>query len=869
MESRLKLYILILIIIFINRICFAEGENNSSLEIEEIPAVLKLKNVGSLELLLLKQNDKIYYPIGQLFDFLSIKIEINKERDIISGFYLDKKFLYKIDISENMLGEYNSKKYTLKPDYFIVKGNEIYLIDEVYKDIFGLDLKFDLRKLDVKLKSRDQVPVISRYRSKKNREKNLISKALQIESYAEEYEYKLFNGSTFDWRINALASKERLPKYRYVFGSGSRILGSDLQLTVKGIIHQPIKERDINGFLRVPFFGKNYLGQITAGDLTSLSPNSIGRVRGIEVTNRPAKRRLVQATDELKINVNGSEELELYQSGGLSSYHSAQDGREYSVNIDLPYGISDYEFRALDRWGGVDRYLYRYNIPYSMLPYGEFQYSVKAGNLRYRKKEKYGNVLFEYGATNLITLGAEIQYLNSHYKTKIFPAALATVRLTKGLTSEFSFSPFLRSVSKINAVFPSEAFLNLSYEFFARNSPLNYGNLNNQASFSLRLPLKVSRGMNPFGFYYDMSGIYSESDNYKLYTITSQLSAYGSGFQYSMGTIYSKNIFSSPLSSQSEYWSANANIAVSLPADVVFQVSTNYNHSIKKVGTVGLNITKAVQNFFVSVSYERVLQPNITIANLNISYYLPFVRLLNNVNRVQSKMSYNQTLVGSVITSGNLKNYYFEKRQMLGRGILEFKPFYDSNNNGIKEKEENYIKNIRMNISSKIRGSFSSKTKEGLIVNYPQPYQNYTAEIPHQTLENPSLVAKYHFISTIAEPNAYKIIDIPFVDGGIVNGNVMLLLGDRKEPVGGITIVIEELVENTKTTGYKNKTFTLSSGEFVFLNIPPGKYRVTLLDTELKEAGYVSIISEHLIEVLSQPEGDIIENIDFGLIKIE
>ncbi len=866
--SRIQFWSLI-IILFSNLFCWAANEKTDTSTIEEIPAVLKLKNVGTLELLLLRQNERIYYPIEQLFNFLSIKIDIDRTGKLITGFFPDKENQYSIDFSENMLGKYNSKKYTLEPDYVKVTDKEIYLVEDVYREMFGLALKFDLRKLSVELKSIHQIPVVTINNKRKRREKILSSREIQLEPYQEKYRYKFFNGSTLDWRLNSISTKGKLPNYKYSLGSGSRIFGSDLQITINGIVYQPIKDKDINGFLRIPFFENNYLSQIVVGDLTSLGQKSFGRVRGIELTNRPARRRIIQGSDEIKVNVRDSQELETYQVGQLISYQPAPTDAQYNVNIKLPYGISDYELRAHDQWGGVDRYLYRYNIPYSMLPDGEFQYSVRAGNLRYRNNERYGKVLFEYGATNLITMGAELQYLNNSSKTKFYPAGLATVRLTKGLTSEFSFSPFLNSLSKINIVFPSDALLMLSHEFLNKNSPLNPSKLTNQASFNLRLPFIVSRGLNTSGIYFDQSGIYSKSDIFQMFTYISQFGAYVGGFQYSMISIYNKSIQRLPTYFKTSNWSTNANFSTRLPVDVVFTVSSNYNHNLNKVGSIGLSIAKGLPNFYLTASYERTFQPNITIANLNISYYLPFVRSISNINRIQGNMSYNQTLQGSVVTSGNFKNYHFDYKQMLGKGVINFKPYHDSNNNGIKEKEEYYITGVKMNLSSAIRGVSSKKTKEGLIINYPQPYQNYTAVIPQQTLENPNWVAKYQSISTIAEPNAYKIIDIPFVDGGIISGSVVLLIGDKTEPVGGITVVIEELFDGNNITRYENKTFTFSTGRYDFLNVPPGKYKVTLLNTDLDQLKCMSVIGEHIIEIISQPEGHVLENIDFGLIKIE
>lgn len=861
-------YILI-ICILINGIYWT-GKGSTDLQTaEEIPVVLRIKKVGSIEFLLLKQNEVLYYPIEQIFNFFKIKIEIDKTKKHISGFYTDKDNTYEIDYSDKLNIIYKSSLYKLKSENIIIKENNIYVSADIYKDVFGLDLIYNEKRLSVELKSRTEIPALTVIRIKKNREKLLETKNVYAEPYTEEYSYKFFNGSTLDWRLTANTFDRRSPSYKYALGSGSRIFGSDLQLTLKGTVYKPIKNRDVYGFYRIPFLENQYIGQITLGDLTSQSLNSLGRVRGVEVTNRPARRRLIQSEKDLTFKVEELQDLEIYQAGSLINYFTAPSNNQYNVKINLPYGVSDYEFKVLDQWGGANWYRHRYYIPNNMLPEGELQYSIKTGYLRFQKQKEYGNLILEYGATDLVTLGSELQYLNSDSKTKFFPAAMAIVRLSRGITGEFTYSPFIRSLSKINFFFPSELSIMLSHEFFDKYSPLNFSKINNQATFNLRLPLLTSLYPKRYGLYYDMTSIYSTSDNLDYYSLMSQLSFYAGAFQYSMISMYNLNVLNYPQKSETYNWSTTAYASTRIPLDIALQLSTNYNHSHQRIESFGISVSKGLRNFYFIASYEKLFYSHFTIANLRLSYTLPFMRANSSINRIQGNMSYSQTFNGSILTSRNLKNYYFDNRQKLGQGLINFKPFYDSNGNLLKDTDENYIQDIKISMPSTQARGTHKKLKEGFLVSNPIPYHNYTVFLPQQQLENPNWVAKYQAVSTIAEPNSYKIVNIPFVDGGIISGTVYVAIGDLKVPIGGITIVIEELLEDKTLPVYKNKTYALSTGQYDLMNVPPGKFRISLLDSELEAAGYISVINEHIVEIVSQKDGYFLENIDFALVKIE
>ena len=80
----------------------------------------------------------------------------------------------------------------------------------------------------------------------------------------------------------------------------------------------------------------------------------------------------------------------------------------------------------------------------------------------------------------------------------------------------------------------------------------------------------------------------------------------------------------------------------------------------------------------------------------------------------------------------------------------------------------------------------------------------------------------------------------------------------------GIKLILES--DNGKVKIIKP---TFSDGEFIFDNVPPGKYRLYSDAESLSKRGLISESKELKIEIKAIEEGDIVTDIEFVLIKEE
>jgi hypothetical protein len=142
------------------------------------------------------------------------------------------------------------------------------------------------------------------------------------------------------------------------------------------------------------------------------------------------------------------------------------------------------------------------------------------------------------------------------------------------------------------------------------------------------------------------------------------------------------------------------------------------------------------------------------------------------------------------------------------------------------------------------------------------PYNKYRLEIVPVSFDNPLLRPKYKTYDITIDPNRFKLVNIPVYVSGIISGNIVLQTGAATKGVSTFKVILESADGKQK---YEKWTF--SDGEFIFDNIPPGKYVVYPDTEELNKHSYNSLNGIQMAEIKPSEEGDIIENIIFTLVK--
>jgi hypothetical protein len=138
------------------------------------------------------------------------------------------------------------------------------------------------------------------------------------------------------------------------------------------------------------------------------------------------------------------------------------------------------------------------------------------------------------------------------------------------------------------------------------------------------------------------------------------------------------------------------------------------------------------------------------------------------------------------------------------------------------------------------------------------PYCKYNIVVEQSSFKNPLLLPTSSKFSFVADPNSYKLIDIPCYAAGVVEGAVV---GDNQKPLNnGVKIHII-----STDSSYDKVIPVFRDGTFYNMGVPPGKYIAFVDSLQLKVLGYESNPSSINFNVRRTADGDYIEGLNFVL----
>src|SRR5258706_7694966 len=99
---------------------------------------------------------------------------------------------------------------------YIAQPLDFYLREDLYQRLFGIELKYRPRSLDLVLKTRQQLPVfLERQRERARKEQQLMLGAQPEVEYVIPQSRPVLGGGRLDYRFAATTTTRGAPQYRY------------------------------------------------------------------------------------------------------------------------------------------------------------------------------------------------------------------------------------------------------------------------------------------------------------------------------------------------------------------------------------------------------------------------------------------------------------------------------------------------------------------------------------------------------------------------------------------------------------------------------------------------------------------------------
>lgn len=806
-----------------------------------------------------KYDGNFFLPFREIFDLLQINYETDQSADRITGFYISAEDKYVIDIISLTFNR-SENAFSFKENDFIKTDLDYYFSTDFYYRAFNLSFTVDIRNLSLNLITDDILPVYAKHlRDKKY---NYLSGHRSFEDLPLLYPRtrSIFNGGILDYNLSASYIKINQPFYNYNIGLGTEVLGGDLRTITSGTVSSAsTNNNDFEFRWRYALERNKILTQAFLGRLigSGLIPYSFD---GAQLNNQPLEPRESFARLLISDRTTPGSTVELYINDQLFDFTETDLSGNFNFWLPLRYGSS---FVTLKIYGpNGETYTIRryYEIPYSLNPPGEFNYTVNAGKLS-NLNNNYFQASGIYGITERLSFLVGVEYLkDDRFNEPVFYNSF-TARVASGYLFNILTAPKAFYQISASAVYPSLTSVNISYKYYETNPVYNPANLVGEAAARMSLPIYIDQSPLLFqiiGGYRD----FNSSDVYELnFGFSKNFSGFAPNLSYSLRRFKDERFVF-----RQSYLSAGLiNTIGFLPAPLSFlkglliNTSLNYNLIAEKLESLSLSAAANLSSTLrLQFDYNRNINLNIVNYRFNIFWDLPFTRSYSTAGK--DFMTTN--LQGSLIYNSAYNELNFFNRSQLDRAVSSFRMFIDENNNGVYDRGERLIKNARVNVES-----FSSKMRisgNETLAGDLNPFTVYNVRIDDSKVSEPLYTAKSKAFSFVAGANYVKNIDVPFYSISEIIGSVVRILDVTKSSMPGIKVQIEGIDNEENIT-----INTFNDGSFYYFGLGPGKYRVYVNNEQLEYLNYTSKPAEYEVKIGYEDSQRPFEDLNFELIKKE
>jgi hypothetical protein len=185
--------------------------------------------------------------------------------------------------------------------------------------------------------------------------------------------------------------------------------------------------------------------------------------------------------------------------------------------------------------------------------------------------------------------------------------------------------------------------------------------------------------------------------------------------------------------------------------------------------------------------------------------------------------------------------------------------FLDSNGNGCRDSNE-----APVDASVGLQNAAAFQKKENGIIKLWEllPYQRYNIDIRDAALENNLWAPKYTSFSFVTDPNSLKLIDVPFVPVGLIEGSVVWSGKEEDQPLAGAHAIVQ-----VKDHSYRQSIRIFQDGSLYYVGIPPGRYSISIDPKWLASEHLTAEPAEREFEIHAAAQGDEVAGLDFVIHK--
>jgi len=857
MHKRSPAFLLALMFCAGIHVCAQEHASNAP---EEIFIRLRY-DAGSVSEIVnaLSAGDSIYLPVSGMFALLHVYTSADSGIARLHGFYISRQRPYAFDCMHHcvIIGK---ETFALTPDEFKQTDLDLFLTASAFYRFFRLRIDIDFRQLAAVLTTEDKLPIAAEL----ERDERLQITEAQKKNHTSypllsARQKPLLGGGVLDYTITGAHSEEG-NAYNGTFRAGAEVLGGEFN----GTLNVSADSSRLSGGnqtyqWKYVFDDSKIISQASLGVMDGYGLTS-SQFRGIQLSSQPVVPRMSYQTIAIQEQLKPDWTVELYADEKLIDSRRTDALGNVQFDVPLMYGTNDYTLRMYGPTGEVEVERKRIQIPFVFLPPQELDMIVNAGSL-YNEHFPFYQVHALYGIDERLTNRVSFEYIDDTLRRRPVLNDVLSIRLGQSILADIDIAPSVHSSADVQVILPSRVQYGITAASYKSDPYYNSTDKKSDIQANYSIPFNLERLQLALLSTADWTQ-YSGSRNESLTFGTSvSPGSWSVNLQERIGRTESGGILTgnnSSLTAALLYGLPRAVLNFSSAGDLLLNASVTYDQEAHNLSAFGCNLSSSLFTAGrCQLGIQRDMINNLTVASLLLTFDFDFMRTTTSLQAGDHPVQ-TQTISGALVYNGI--NHSIDAYGLPWEGTTgaAFRMFLDENGNGIYDTNETLVEGGSVNLEH--AASFQKSSKGVVTIWELLPYERYNVDIRDVAIVNNLWVPKQKSFSFIAEPNTLKIIDVPFVAVGMIEGTVLRASTKGNEPVAGLKVTVEGI---TNSNRYTIPLF--QDGSLYYVGIPPGKYKIAIDSAQLAMLNCIAEPAKREFEIRATSQGDEISGLDFLL----
>ncbi|MGE5926225.1 MAG: hypothetical protein ACM357_02640 [Gemmatimonadota bacterium] len=780
---------------------------------------VRLGQVTSRTLPALRIGDEALLPLAQFFDLAEVRVTLDSAGRLTAT--LEPEGVALEVHAADLQARANERFIAIPAGYARFQEGDLYLAASVLGALVESEITVDWAALEATVVDPSRLPVAERHRRTRARaalaRHDPAAGATRIVSPAR----RAWDGFVLDYSWFAPTS-DLIGGSSYAVAAGADVMGGSLEASVRSNGRAGDGDVEVDGSWLGVWRGSRWVQQLRLGDGPASGPRP-RNLRGFHLTNAPYVRPSLLGTYAYNGRLPAGWEIEAYRGGQLVGLDSVLADGSYAVEVPVLFGENPVEFVAYGPFGERQTFSRTYRANSALLPDGHVEYAASAGACRFAPCGGTANADVRYGVSRRWTVNAGIERIwRDSLADLSHPYLSATGSLTYAWTMQAE--AVANALVRGGVAFEPNLSVRVSADYtrFDRDVVRSFANPLDRRD-QLRLATFIRPDLRRDYFYFDGTAEFATRAEGSSMRLHGGVSAKMGGLRVQPYARLERDALQAGGATSRAFTGLTAFFVPSGRLGPLLR-NTWFRASYESEGLTSPRLA--------TMSVARPLPGSLRIETgiawirgagsptftLTLASAFDVLRSFTSVSAQSgSPAAVTQYLQGSVLYDRS-RGVSLDAGPSLQRAGIAGTVFLDTNGNGVRDRGEEGLPNVRVQVgtSSALTDSTGAYRVWDIV-----PFEPVVVAPDSMSFESPLWVAGDEVLAVIPSPNHFTGVDVALGTGAVLEGKVTREFGGALQGVAGATLELRET-----RSGRRRTVVTFTDGTFYMLGVRPGDYEL-------------------------------------------